>query len=471
MTDLKVARLLEVLAGLWNLRPFGALSVLGLAGALALLMPTTSWGQSRPNATDRAATKAADRTAVRTGDYIVAIVNQELVTAVEIALRTQRAREESQRLGVKLPSDEEFKRQITDSLIDERAILTFARENGARIEDPELDRALQAIAAQNELTVDQLRDRLKAEGMDFARYRSNLRDQLNVERTREREVYGRIRTTDADIDRYLAQQREAAALEGGLHLAQILITVPENATPAQVSERRALIDRALARLRAGEAFEVVAREMSEDGNRARGGELGVRSASKYPDLFIEQTKRLKVGEFTPAAVRSGAGFHLLKVLFREEVDTSKVTQTRVRHILLRPSARMSLEQAKAQLAVYRDRIEKRQVTFEDIAKQISEDGSAAQGGDLGWATPGMMVPEFEEAMNRLEVGGLSEPITSRFGVHLVQVQERRRVDVDPRQVRDQARNALREQKFEDAYTEWVRDLRSKAYIEMREPPL
>ena len=447
------------------------------AGCLSLLcasmvgLSAPAWAQNRPNATDRAATKAADRTAVRTGDYIVAIVNQELVTAVEISLRTQRAREESLRLGVKLPPEEDFKRQMTEALIDERAILTFARENGARIEDPELDRALQAIAAQNQLTVDQLRERLKAEGMDFARYRANLRDQLNVERTREREVYGRIRTTDADIERYLNQQKEAAALEAGLNLAQILISVPDGATVAQVSERRALVDRALARIRAGEAFEAVAREISEDTNRGRGGELGLRPASKYPDLFIENTKRLKVGEVTPEPVRSGAGFHLLKVLAREEVDLSKVTQTRVRHILLRPSARMNLDQAKSQLAVYRDRIAKRQVSFEDVAKQISEDGSAAQGGDLGWATPGMMVPEFEDAMNRLEVGGLSDPVTSRFGVHLVQVLERRRVDVDPRQVRDQARNAIREQKFEEAYADWVRDLRSRAYIEMREPPL
>jgi peptidyl-prolyl cis-trans isomerase SurA len=240
---------------------------------------------------------------------------------------------------------------------------------------------------------------------------------------------------------------------------------------AQVSERRALVDRALARVRAGEAFDAVAREVSEDVNRGRGGELGLRPASKYPDLFIETTKRLKVGEVTSEPVRSGAGFHLLKVLAREEVDLSKVTQTRVRHILLRPSARMSLDQAKAQLASNRDRIAKRQVSFEEVAKKISEDGSAAQGGDLGWATPGMMVPEFEEAMNRLEVGGLSEPVTSRFGVHLVQVLERRRVDVDPRALRDQARSAMREQKFEEAYAEWVRDLRSRAYIEMREPPL
>ncbi|MEK0418451.1 MAG: chaperone/peptidyl-prolyl cis-trans isomerase SurA [Pseudomonadota bacterium] len=463
MTDLQVAR-----PACQGRRVVGSLA---LVCAWVICACAPAWAQNRPNATDRAATKAADRTAVRTGDYIVAIVNQELVTAVEIALRTQRAREESARLGVKLPPDDEFKRQITDALIDERAILTFARENGARIEDPELDRALQAIAAQNQLTLDQLRDRLKAEGMDFARYRSNLRDQLNVERTREREVYGRIRTTDADIDRYLNQQREAAALEAGLNLAQVLVSVPEGATPAQLSERRAVIDRALARIQAGEAFDLVARELSEDSNRARGGELGLRPASKYPDLFIENTKRLKVGEVTPVPVRSGAGFHLLKVLSREEVDLNKVTQTKVRHILLRPSARMSLDQAKAQLALYRDRIEKRQTNFEDVAKQISEDGSAAQGGDLGWATPGTMVPEFEEAMNRLAVGGLSEPVTSRFGVHLVQVLERRRVDVDPRQVRDQARNALREQKFEEAYADWVRDLRSRAYIEMREPPL
>ena len=364
-----------------------------------------------------------------------------------------------------------LRQQVLDALIEERAILTHAREGGGKVDDPELDRAVQAVAAQNQLSVEQLRERLKDEGLDYARYRANLRDQILVERTREREVGQRIRVTDAEIDRYVEQARQQASLEAGLNLAQILVTVPEGASAEVVAARRARAEAALARVRAGQAFEAVAREVSEDGNSARGGEIGMRPASRLPDLFIESTKALKVGEVTPALVRSGAGFHVLKVLAREAPEVFKVTQTRVRHILLRVSPRLSAAQAQARLEGYRARIVSGSATFEELARQFSEDGSAQAGGDLGWASPGMMVPEFERAMNALPPGELSQPVTSRFGVHLIQVQERRQTDVDPRQVREQARSVLREQKFEEAYAEWVRDLRARAYIEMREPPI
>ncbi|MFZ4651698.1 MAG: peptidylprolyl isomerase [Rubrivivax sp.] len=443
---------------------------LAAATLLACWQPPAH-GQGRPTTTDRAAERAADRSAVRTGDYIVAVVNQELVTAVEVQLRMQRVREEAQRGGARLPPEAELRQRILDALIEERVILTFARENGARIEDPELDRAVQAVAANNQLTVEGLRDRLRAEGLDFTRYRANLRDQLMVERTREREVLQRIRVTDAEIDRYLEQQRTRSVAEASINLAQILVTVPEGASPQEVAARRALAERALERVRAGEPFEAVARQVSEDGNRQRGGEIGMRPASRLPDLFVEATRGLKVGEVTPALVRSGAGFHVLKLLERDAQDLFKVTQSRVRHILLRPSPRLNAEQAQARLATYRARVESGESTFEDLARQYSEDGSSVAGGDLGWASPGMMVPEFEEAMNALPVGGLSRPVTSRFGVHLIQVQERRQVDLETRQVREQARNALREQKFEEAYADWARDLRGRAYIELREPPL
>jgi peptidyl-prolyl cis-trans isomerase SurA len=237
-----------------------------------------------------------------------------------------------------------------------------------------------------------------------------------------------------------------------------------------VAERRARAEAALARVRAGEAFEVVARQVSEDVNRERGGEIGLRPAARLPDLFVEATKSLKVGEVT-SPVRSGAGFHVLKVVERPDPADGRITQTRARHILLRPSARLTAEAAQARLAEYRQLIDSGTRRFEDVARQFSEDGSALQGGDLGWSAPGTMVPEFEEAMNALAAGGLSQPVVSRFGVHLIQVVERRQVAVDPRQLRDQARNALREQRFEDAYADWARELRGRAYIEMREPPL
>ena len=441
---------------------------------LALLAACTSGvvlAQGQPDTAQRAATRAADRSVIRGGDYIVAIVNQELVTAVEVSLRAQRARDEANRQKVALPEEQELRRQITQALIEERVILTHAREGGVRIDDAELDRTLQGIAAQNQLSVDGLRERLRGEGTDFDRFRVNLREQLMVERARERDVLPRIRITEAEVDNYLMQQARALQADRGVNLAQILVNVPEGASSSEVQARRARAEAALERLRAGATFEQVALEVSDDGNRQRGGEMGMRPASRYPDLFIDNTRQLQPGQFTTTLVRSGAGFHILKVIARAEGASNQVTQTRVRHILLRPSQRLSLDQAKSRIDGYRRSIESRSATFEELARQFSEDGSAAQGGDLGWASPGTMVPEFEEAMNQLEVGGLSAPVTSRFGVHLVQVLERRQVDVDPKQLREQARNALREQKFDPAYAEWVRDLRSRAYIEMREPPL
>jgi peptidyl-prolyl cis-trans isomerase SurA len=447
----------------------GPLVVLLLAWLLVQL-PTPAQAQGRPTTTERAAQRAADRTTVRTGDYIVAVVNQELVTAVEVQLRVRRLLDEASRSGQRTPAEEALRQQVLDGLIEERAILTYARDSGARVDDGELDRAVQAVAAQNQLSVEQLRDRLKEESLDFVRFRANLRDQILVERTREREVGQRIRITDADVDRYIDQARTQANMEAGVNLAQVLVTVPEGASAQLLAQRRARAEAALARVRAGEPFEAVARELSEDGNRERGGEIGMRPGSRLPDLFVEATKNLKVGEVTPAPVRSGAGFHVLKVLGRESSDFFKVTQTRVRHILLRPSARLTAAQAQARLGTYRARVASGEARFEDLARQFSEDGSASAGGDLGWAQPGMMVPEFEQAMNTLGPGELSQPVTSRFGVHLIQVLERRQADVDPRQVREQARNVLREQRFEEAYVDWVRDLRARAYIEMREPP-
>jgi len=430
-----------------------------------------AWSQGQPTATDRAATRAADRSAVRSGDYIVAIVNQELVTAVELSRRLARATEDAQRTGAPLPPPDELRRQVLDSLIEERVILTHARETGGKVDDGELDRAVQAVAAQNQLNVQQLRERLAAEGIDLTRFRANLRDQLLVERTREREVYQRIRLTDSQVEDYLERQRRDALADAPLNLAQILISVPQGATEAAVAERRRLAEEALARVRAGEPFEAVAREVSEDAQREQGGEIGARPASRLPDLFVEATRTLKAGEVTPAPVRSGAAFHVLKVLSRGDVGSAQVTQTRARHILLRTSSRLTVEAAQARLAGYRRQIDGGARTFEDMAREFSEDGSAAQGGDLGWASPGTMVPEFEEAMNALPAGGLSQPVVSRFGVHLIQVVQRRDVAVDPKQLREQARNALREQRFEDAYAEWARDLRGRAYVEMREPPL
>ncbi len=414
---------------------------------------------------------AQTRAVVRNGDYIVAVVNQELVTAAEIDQRIDRAREAATRASQALPPEVDLRKQILDALIEERVIISYARDGGQKVEDTEIDRAVQNVATQNQVTLAQLRSRLRDDGIDYPRFRANLRDQILVERVREREVYQRIRITDAEIDRALDRQRGQAQADAELNIAQILVTVPDGAGEAALAARRARAEAALARVRGGEPFERVAREISEDGNRDKGGEIGARAASRLPDLFVEAVRNLKRGEVAATLLRSGAGFHVLKLLDRREAAALRIVQTRARHILLRTSERLTAQVAAQRLAEYKRQIETRAPSYEDIAREFSEDGTAASGGDLGWAPPGQFVPEFEEAINRLDIAGISAPVVSRFGVHLIQVLERREVALDTKALREQARGALRESKFDEAYTEWAKDLRARAYIEMREPPL
>lgn len=406
----------------------------------------------------------------RTADYIVAIVNQELVTAGEVQQRIDRLREDAARSNAKLPPEDDLRRQVVDALIDERVQITNARDVGQKIDDVELERAVANVAAQNQLTPAQLRERLKKEGIDYTRFRNNVRDQLMVERLREREVQGRIKITDAEIDAVLDKQRAAAGSATEYNIAQILVTVPENASEALVAERRTRAEAALNRVRSSAPFDVVAREISEDGNKAKGGEIGMRPADRLPDVFVEAVRGLKPGEVAPTLLRSGAGFHVMKLIDKREGGAFSVTQTRARHILLRVSPQLSQDAAVRRLQEMKRQIQSGSRNFDQLARDNSEDGSAAQGGDLGWASPGSFVPEFEEAMNALPLNGLSEPVVSRFGVHLIQVVDRRRMSLDAKQQREQARNILREQKFDEAYSEWSRDLRARAYIEMREAP-
>ena len=406
----------------------------------------------------------------QTGDYILAIVNQELVTAAELQLRLARVRDEAARNKQALPAADELRKQLLDVLIDERVQVTYARESGQRLDEAELDRAVANVAVQNQLSMPQLRERLRGDGIDYTRFRTNLRDQIMTERVREREVQARIRISDEDIDKYLDKRRVEAGAAAELNIAQLLVAVPDGASVATVAERRAVAEAALARIKRGESFEALARQISEDPNKDKGGAIGLRPADRLPDVFVETVKPLKVGEVAGSVLRTGAGFHLLKLLDKREAGAFTTLQTRARHILLRTSPQLSQEAAVARLADFKRQIQSGAKSFEQLARDNSEDGSAPQGGDLGWANPGMFVPEFEEAMSTLSLGGISEPVVSRFGVHLIQATERRTTTLEPKQQREQARNVLREQKFDDAYAEWIRELRARAYVEMREPP-
>ena len=446
-----------------------ALRLAALLGCCALLPALAQPTQA--NAAAAAAAAAARTTPLRPGDYIAAVVNQESVTAYEVSQRLARAREEAKRNNQQVPPDADLHRQVLESLIEDRALLSHARDSGVRVDEADLDRAVANVAAQNQITLAQLRAQLAREGIELPRFRANIRDQMLIERVREREVAQRIRLTDAEIDEFIEKQRGAAAAEVQYNIAQVLVTVPEKASDSVVAERQARAANALARIRGGAAFAAVAKEISEDANKDNGGEIGLKPADRLPDVFLEVVRPLASGDVAPTLLRSGAGFHVLRLIERSDGTAFRVAQTRVRHILLRPSPQLSAEAVQARLADFKRQIEAGTRRFEDLAREHSIDGSAAAGGDLGWAAPGQFVPEFEEAMTALAVGGITPPIVSRFGVHLIQVVERRTVALDTKQLREQARNALRERKFETAYAEWVREVRERAYVEFREAPL
>ena len=406
-------------------------------------------------------------------DYIIAVVNSEPITESEVRSEMARLRQEYAQQPQSLPPPDELRKIILDRLIGERAQLQLARETGIRVDEAQVDQAEQSVARQNQIDVPELRRRLAKDGIPLARFREQLRDQFLLNRVREREVDGKLRISDQDVDRALAEEQAKAndpmAME--VNLAQILIAVPEKATPEVRAARMELAQKTLQRLRAGTSFEVVATEVSA-ADASNGGQLGLRRGDRYPPLFLEATQRLPVGGVSDI-VRSDAGFHILKVVERKApspVNRASV-ETHARHILLRPTAQLSPKDATARLAEIKKKVESGASTFEAQAKENSQDGSAAQGGDLGWAKPGLFVPEFEEVMNRLVEGKVSEPFASRYGVHILQVIERKRVELTTAEVREQVRAQLRESRYEEAYSNWARDVRGRAFVEMREPPL
>ncbi len=453
---------------IWRARTACIFSTFALALNPALAQLKAPAADRATQSAPRPAPAAAPIAATANGDHIVAIVNQDVVTDSELRQRMARLRQEAERNKANLPPVAELQAQVLDALINERVQVTHAREAGQPVSEAELDRAMTALAAQNQISVAQLRERLKREGLDVTRFRSNLRDQIQTERVREREVQERIRITDADIDTFLDQYRVGASNAAQINLAQILVSLPDGASEAQINERRERTQMIQARMKSGMSFEDAAKTYSDDKASAKdGGTLGLRPADRLPDAFISATKGLANGQTTSAWLRTNAGFHLLKVIEQRSSKGLTTTQTRVRHILLKPSAQLSQEQATKRLAEFKTQISKGGRSFAQIAKENSEDGSSTQGGELGWINPGTLVPEFEEAMNSLPDNGLSDPVISRFGVHLIQVLERRQIEIDRNQAREQARNALREQKFEVAFAEWIRELRARAYVELR----
>jgi peptidyl-prolyl cis-trans isomerase SurA len=408
-----------------------------------------------------------------TSDFIVAVINSEPLTNTEVQREVLRVQQQLAAQRRPAPELQRLTAEMLERLINQKVLLQFARETGIRIEEPAIDQAEQSIAAQNQLTLAQLRKQVEADGLSVAQFRSQLRDQILMQRLRERDLEPRVRVSEADIDDYLQAQRNTQDVrQFDINLAQVLIAVPEGASADQVQALQAQARKVLERARAGEDFASLVRSYSEPSAQSNGGQLGLRSADRYPASFVEATQRLAPGEVSDL-VRSLAGFHILKVVEKVNVGlpAMSVTQSRARHILLRPSAQLNEAQARARLLDFKKRVQAGQADFAALAREHSQDGSAAQGGDLGWASPGMFVPEFENVMNQLAPGEVSEPLLSRFGLHLIQVQERRQAKLSEAEQRNAIRALLREKKLDEASQTWTQEMRGRAYVELRDAPL
>lgn len=403
-------------------------------------------------------------------DFIVAIVNSEPITNNEIKTRLIRYERRLAEQGAPMPSRADLSREILEDIIREKLQIKLARETGIRVDERTIEAALQNFAKQNNITLNDLRNRSSVDGIGFGQIRADVQNQLLIQKLRERDVLGAINVSDADIDSFIKEQlRSEQVAELNLDLAQILITIPEDASAAKVQASLERATRVLSRARAGEDFFKLAVENSDAKDASTGGQMGLKSAARYPTLFTDATKDLKEGEVA-GPVRSGAGFHLLKVLTKQIPSNSNfvIIQTNARHILLRTNAALSESAAKTQLLALKKRIESGAISFATVAKEVSQDDSAAAGGELGWANPGQFVPEFEGPMGQLAIGKVSEPIVTRFGVHLILVQERRKAQLSNAEQREVARIALREKKFDETYANWIAALRANAYVEYRE---
>ena len=409
----------------------------------------------------------------RQADYIVAVVNSEPITHNEVGQELQRVIQQLNQQGRPPGNTEALARDVLESLINRKAQLQSARETGIRVDEAAIDEAELTVARQNQLDPAGLRQRLVRDGLSVAQFRRQLQDQILITRLRERDVDARVRISDQDVDQYVREQQNSTDTSAQeINLAQILVAVPDSATQVQIDALQARAQRALDRARTGADFVALVREFSDAPDLANGGQMGLRTANRYPPLFLESTRNLGVGEIS-ALVRSGAGFHILKVIEKNSATLPSMTviQNRARHILLRPTAQLTEGMLVEKLKQLRARILTGQTDFATLARENSQDGSAAQGGDLGWANPGMFVPEFEAVLDRLTPNQISEPLVSRFGVHLIQLTERRNTKLSPSEQRETVRAILRDKKLDEAYAAWVQELRGRAYVELREPPL
>lgn len=401
-------------------------------------------------------------------DRVVAVVNKEAITLSELNDHVAAAERQLRRQGTPLPDHATLERQVLERLILVKAQLQLANDLGIKVEDAQLDRAVQRIADNNGMSLADFRKALESGGVSFDKFRKEVREQIILTRLREREVDRKIHVSDSEIDMYLEQNKDTLQQQTEYNVAHILVRLPDQASPERIEAARARAEKARAEALAGADFAKLAATYSDGPDALKGGELGWRSAARLPDLFTAALKTMQVNGISPV-LRSPAGFHILKLLGRREAGGAAgppVKQTHVRQILIRTNQAVSDADAKRTLENLRERIVRGGADFAELARVHSEDGSAARGGDLGWLYPGDTAPDFERAMDALKPGEISQPVKTQFGWHLIQVLGRRTAGMTPERMRLQAREALRERKSDEAYQEWLRKLRDETYVEI-----
>ncbi|MGS0743075.1 peptidylprolyl isomerase [Glaciimonas sp. GG7] len=412
----------------------------------------------------------------QTIDAIVAVVNNDVITRQELASRLRDVIGRMKAQGVEAPPPAELQKQLLERLILERAQVQAAKEFGISVDDKMLDTAIGRIAEQNKLSMPDFRKQLDHDKIPYPAFREDIRKEILLQRLREHEVDNKIQITESEVDNYLAAEASnklTQQVEQEVNLAQILIRVPENATVAQMNERKKRAEAAMQQLKSGGNFGKVAATFSDAPDALTGGELGWRPQNRLPQLFLDAVISLKPGQVS-TLLESANGFHIIKLNDRRaaaaEADkpaVAPVEQTHARHILIKVTPTVSAVEAKRRLLELKERLDNHAATFEDLAKLYSNDLSAAKGGDLGWIYPGDTVPEFQRAMDALKPGQISEPIETPFGYHLIEVLERKTDTVSSDRKRLAARQAIRERKLEEATNDWLRELRDRAYVEYR----
>lgn len=408
-------------------------------------------------------------------DQVVAIVDTSLITKVELERRLNLIERQFKAANRQLPPSAELKRQVLERLVSEQIQQNIAKEQGVKVLDTELDRILSSVAGQNKLSVAEFKAKVEKEGTSFNRYKEDLRKEVISARLREQEVDARVRVSEAEIDNYIAEKnrgRNTEAASGEVYLAQLVVGTASNASASDLASAREKAEAILKQALIEKDFLGFSKRTAITDSGIRSEDLGYRTLERLPQLLVDASSGVASNQVVSRLIQSGAGFHIIKVMDRKGLPVSadaeiSVTQTQAKHILLKHRPSLTDQEAQRRLNGFKEQIKIKAVDFSQLAKKYSEDGSAPNGGGLGWMSPGELVPEFEQAMNRLNINEVSEPVRTEFGWHLIQVVERRDAKLSADKQRDYARAAIRDRKLDQAYEDWIRQIRDSSTVEIR----